>query len=231
MEHPYLLLTSVFGIFGESAGKWAATYPHVVYMWLAMIILIVLGILGGKSVSMVPKTAQNIFEILISGLEEFTVGITGEEGRKSYPMLLTIFLFVLLGNLMGLVPSFYPPTASIDTTLALALIAVVWSHVVGVQMHGPKYIKHFLGPVPIMIPLFFPIELIGHSARVLSLTFRLFGNMTGHELVVGILLMLGGLFLAPLPVMALGTFVALVQAFVFYLLSTMYIAGAIEEAH
>jgi F-type H+-transporting ATPase subunit a len=221
----------VFGIFGEGAEKWAATYPHVGYMWLAMIILIVLGILGGKNVSMVPKTAQNVFEILISGLEEFTVGITGEEGRKSFPMLLTIFLFVLLGNLMGLVPSFYPPTASLNTTLALALIAVAWSHVVGIQMHGAKYIKHFLGPVPIMTPLFFPIELIGHSARVLSLTFRLFGNMTGHELVVGILLMLGGLFLAPLPVMALGTFVALVQAFVFYLLSTMYIAGAIEEAH
>ncbi len=231
MGHPYLLLTSVFGIFGEGAEKWAAAHPHVGYMWLAMIILIVLGWLGGKSISLVPKTAQNIFEILISGLEEFTVSVTGEEGRKSFPMLLTIFLFVLIGNLMGLVPAFYPPTASINTTLALALIAVGWSHVVGIQMHGGKYIKHFLGPVPAMIPLFLPIEIIGHTARVLSLTFRLFGNMTGHELVVVILLTLGGLFLAPLPVMALGSFVALVQAFVFYLLSTMYIAGAIEEAH
>jgi F-type H+-transporting ATPase subunit a len=82
-----------------------------------------------------------------------------------------------------------------------------------------------------MIPLFLPIELIAHTARVLSLTFRLFGNMMGHELVVLILLMLGGMFLAPLPVMAMGVFVSLVQAFVFFLLSTMYIAGAIEEAH
>jgi F-type H+-transporting ATPase subunit a len=229
VEHPYLLLTSLFGMLGME--EWAAAHPHVTYMWLAMIILIFFGWIAGKSVSMVPKTAQNVFEVLISGLEEFMVTVTGDEGRKSYPLVLTIFLFVLLGNLMGLVPAFFPPTANINTTLGLALIAVLWSHVVGVQRHGIKYIKHFLGPVPAMIPLFFPIEVIGHTARVLSLTFRLFGNMAGHELVVGILLGLGGMFLAPLPVMALGAFVALVQAFVFFLLSTMYIAGAIEESH
>ncbi|MDT8380239.1 MAG: F0F1 ATP synthase subunit A [Desulfotignum sp.] len=229
MEHPYLLLTSVFGLFGLE--EWAASHPHVTYMWLAMIILIFFGWLAGKSVSLVPETAQNVFEVLISGMEEFVVSITGEEGRKSYPLLITIFLFVLVGNLMGLVPSMYPPTASVNTTMALALIAVGWSHVVGIWQHGFKYVKHFLGPVPLMIPLFLPIELIAHTARVLSLTFRLFGNMMGHELVVLILLMLGGMFLAPLPVMAMGVFVALVQAFVFFLLSTMYIAGAIEEAH
>ncbi|NOX33478.1 MAG: F0F1 ATP synthase subunit A [Deltaproteobacteria bacterium] len=229
MEHSYLILTSLFEMIG--LGEWAGTYPHVTYMWLCMIILIFFGWLAGKSVSMVPKPAQNVFEVLISGLEEFTVSITGEEGRKSFPLVLTIFLFVLLGNLMGLVPSFSPPTANLNTTLACAVIAVGWTHVVGVRQHGFKYIKHFLGPVPAMIPLFFPIEIIGHAARVLSLSFRLFGNMMGHELVVGILLTLGGMFLAPLPIMALGTFVALVQAFVFYLLSTMYIAGAIEDSH
>lgn len=229
MGHPYLILTSLFGMVGLEG--WAAKHPHVTYMWLAMVILIFFGWLGGKSISMVPKAAQNVFEVLISGLEEFMVTITGDEGRKSYPLVLTIFIFVLFGNLMGLVPAFFPPTANINTTLALAIIAVLWSHVIGVQMHGVKYIKHFLGPIPAMIPLFLPIEIIGHTARVLSLTFRLFGNMAGHELVTIILLTLGGMFLAPLPVMALGTFVALVQALVFFLLSTMYIAGAIEEAH
>ncbi|MCP3941351.1 MAG: F0F1 ATP synthase subunit A [Desulfobacteraceae bacterium] len=229
MEHPYLLLTSLFEMLGM--GEWAAAHSQVTYMWLAMIILIFFGWIAGKSVSLVPGTAQNVFEVVISGLEEFMVTVTGDEGRKSYPLVLTIFLFVLLGNLMGLVPGFFPPTANINTTLGLAIIAVLWSHVVGVQRHGIKYIKHFLGPVPAMIPLFLPIELIGHTARVLSLTFRLFGNMAGHELVVGILLGLGGMFLAPLPVMALGAFVCLVQAFVFFLLSTMYIAGAIEESH
>lgn len=229
MEHPYLFMTSVFGWFGLE--EWAYHYPHVTYMWLTMIILIFFGWLAGKSVSLVPNTAQNVFEVLISGLEEFVVSITGEEGRKSYPLLLTLFLFILVANLMGLAPAMYPPTASVNTTLALALIAVGWSHVIGITMHGFKYVKHFLGPVPLLIPLFLPIELIAHTARVLSLTYRLFGNIMGKELVVIILLMLGGMFLAPLPVMALGVFVCLVQALVFFLLSTMYIAGAIEEAH
>ncbi len=229
MEHPYLFMTSLFGIFGME--DWAAAHPHVTYMWLAMVILIVLGWLAGKSTSMVPKTAQNVFETIISGLEEFMVSITGEEGRKSFPLLLTIFLFVLLGNLFGLIPGFYPPTAQINTTVALAIIAVTWSHVIGIKMHGIKYIKHFLGPVPALMPLFLIIEIIGHLARVLSLTLRLFGNMMGHELVVGILLMLAGPFLVPLPIMAMGILVSLIQAIVFFLLPTMYIAGAIEEAH
>ncbi|MBT3387476.1 MAG: F0F1 ATP synthase subunit A [Desulfobacula sp.] len=229
MEHPFLILTSLFGIFGLE--QWAASNPHVVYMWLAMLFLIVPGWLIGKKIAMIPQGGQNVFEVIISGLEDFVVSITGEEGRKSFPLLVTIFLFVLLGNLMGLVPAFFPPTANVNTTLALALIGVGWSHVVGLQMHGFKYVKHFLGPIPLMIPLFLPIELVGHTARVMSLTFRLFGNMAGHELVVIILLMLGGMFLAPLPVMAMGVFVALVQAIIFFLLTTMYINGAIMEAH
>jgi F-type H+-transporting ATPase subunit a len=212
-------------------GEWAAANPHVTYMWLCMVVLIFFGWLAGKSVAMMPGNAQNVFETLVSGLEDFVVSITGEEGRKSFPLVITIFLFVLLGNLFGLLPGFFPPTASINTTLACALIAVGWSHVIGLQYHGVKYIKHFLGPIPLMIPMFFPIEVVSHIARVLSLTFRLFGNMAGHELVVGILLLLAGAFLVPLPIMALGAFVALVQAFVFFLLATMYIAGAIEEAH
>jgi len=229
VEHPYLILTSVFKLIGLE--EWAGAHPHVTYMWLDMIILIFFGWLAGKSVSMVPKKAQNVFEVIVSGLEEFYVSITGEEGRSSFPLLATIFLFVLVGNLMGLVPSLMPPTANINTTLALALIAVGWSHVLGIKKHGIKYIKHFLGPVVALMPLFFIIEVIGHAARVLSLTLRLFGNMMGHELVVGILLMLGGAFFAPLPIMAMGILVALIQAIVFFLLPAMYIAGALEEAH
>jgi len=229
VEHPYFFMTSVLGLFGLE--EWAYHYPHVTFMWFTMIVLIFFGWLAGKSVSMVPETAQNVFEVLISGLEEFVVSITGEEGRKSYPLLVTLFLFILVANLIGLFPAMYPPTASVNTTLALALIAVGWSHVVGITNHGFKYIKHFLGPVPLLIPLFLPIELIAHTARVLSLTYRLFGNIMGKELVIIILLTLAGAFFAPLPVMALGVFVSLVQALVFFLLATMYIAGAIEEAH
>jgi F-type H+-transporting ATPase subunit a len=103
--------------------------------------------------------------------------------------------------------------------------------VIGVKFHGVKYIKHFLGPIWWLSPLILIIELIGHFARILSLSIRLFGNITGHELVLGILFVLAGAAFAPLPIMALGIFVALLQAFVFFLLSIIYFAGAMEEAH
>jgi F-type H+-transporting ATPase subunit a len=196
-----------------------------------MIMLVVLGFLASKSVSLVPTKVQNVMEIIVSALEEFTIDITGEEGRWLFPLLATVFLYIFTCNIIGLIPGFYPPTASLNTTLSCALVVVIFTHVIGIKYHGAKYIKHFLGPVWWMIPLIFPIELIGHLARVLSLSFRLMGNMMGHELVAGILFALAGLFFAPLPIMALGIFVALVQAFVFYLLSVMYFTGAIEHAH
>jgi len=142
-----------------------------------------------------------------------------------------VFIYIFVCNLIGLVPGFYPPTASINTTLSCALVVVVFTHVIGIKYHGVKYVKHFMGPVWWMSPLIFVIEVIGHVARILSLTFRLFGNMAGHELVLAILFLLAGAFLAPLPIMALGIFVSFVQAFVFFLLSIIYFSGAMEHAH
>jgi len=229
VEHPYLFLVKLFELFG--LGDFASQYPHVVYMWAVMILLIIFGIIATRSISIIPGKAQNLFEMLVSGIEEFMIGVTGEEGRWLFPLAGTVFIFIFTSNLIGLVPGFFPPTASINTTLACALTVVVFTHVLGVKYHGVKYIKHFLGPVWWMVPIIFPIEIIGHLARILSLTFRLFGNMMGHELVLGILFGLAGLFFAPLPIMALGIFVALVQAFVFFLLSIMYFSSAMEHAH
>jgi F-type H+-transporting ATPase subunit a len=229
VEHPYLFFVKLFELIG--LGHFAHSYPYIVYSWVVMIMLVVLGFLASKSVSLVPTKVQNVMEIIVSALEEFTIDITGEEGRWLFPLLATVFLYIFTCNIIGLIPGFYPPTASLNTTLSCALVVVIFTHVIGIKYHGAKYIKHFLGPVWWMIPLIFPIELIGHLARVLSLSFRLMGNMMGHELVAGILFALAGLFFAPLPIMALGIFVALVQAFVFYLLSVMYFTGAIEHAH
>lgn len=229
MEHPYLFLVKLFELIG--LGHFAHAYPWVIYTWVVMAILIILGYLSAKAVSMIPSGGQNVFEILVSGIEEFMVEITGEEGRWLFPLVATIFLFIFIGNLIGLVPGFLPPTASLNTTGACALIVVVFTHVIGLKYHGAGYIKHFLGPVWWMIPIIFPIEVIGHIARILSLSFRLFGNMMGHELVLAILFGLAGAFFAPLPIMTLGIFVALVQAFVFFLLSIMYFTGAMEHAH
>jgi len=110
-------------------------------------------------------------------------------------------------------------------------VSFTFTHFIGVKYHGIKYIKHFLGPIWWMVPIIFPIELIGHLARIMSLSFRLFGNMMGHELVLMILFMLAGAFFAPLPIMAMGIFVSFVQAFVFFLLSIMYFSGSMEHAH
>jgi len=229
MEHPYLFFVKFFEVIGLA--HFAHTAPHVIYMWVVMAILIILSAIAAKTVTLVPSKGQNFFEIVISGLEEFAVTITGEEGRWLFPLIGTIFVFIATSNLIGLVPGFLPPTASINTTLGCAVVVVVFTHIIGVKYHGAKYIKHFLGPVWWMIPIILPIEIIGHLARILSLSFRLFGNMMGHELVLAILFGLAGLFFAPLPIMALGIFVALVQAFVFFLLSVMYFTAAMEHAH
>ena len=229
MEHPYLFFVKLFELIG--LGHFAHVYPQVIYTWVVMAILIGFSFLAVKVVTLIPSKGQNFFEILISGLEEFAVGITGEEGRWLLPIIATIFIFIATCNLIGLIPGFYPPTASLNTTGACAVTVVVFTHIIGIKYHGAGYIKHFLGPVWWMIPIILPIELIGHLARLLSLSFRLFGNMMGHELVLGILFGLAGLYFAPLPIMALGIFVALVQAFVFFLLSVMYFTAAMEHAH
>ena len=229
MEHPYLFLVKIFEFIGLD--HFAHAYPHVIYSWFAIALLIVFAVLATRRIEMVPTKGQNFFEIVISGMEEFMVDITGEEGRWFFPIIATIFIYIATCNLRGLIPGFYPPTASINTTVSCAIPVFLFTHYIGVKYHGVKYIKHFLGPVWWLIPIILPIEIIGHLARVLSLSFRLFGNITGHELVLMILFMLAGAFFAPLPIMAMGIFVSFVQAFVFFLLSIMYFAGAMEEAH
>jgi F-type H+-transporting ATPase subunit a len=225
MEHPILFLDLILGKFGLHIP------PHVTYSWIIMLILVGLGLLASRHISLVPKGGQNVFEVVIGGLEEFMVEITGEEGRAFFPFIATFFLYIMFCNLIGLVPGFLSPTSNINTTLSLALCTFVYTHYLGIKYHGGKYIKHFLGPIPALAPLFFPIEIIGHFARVLSLTLRLFGNIMGEDLVLAILLFLAGMFLAPLPMMFLAVFTSLVQAFIFTLLSMMYFAGSMEHAH
>ena len=193
MEHPYLFFVKLFEAIG--LGSFAHHYPHVIYSWVVMAILIILGALAAKSIRLIPGKGQNFFEILVGGIEEFMVTVTGEEGRWLLPIAATVFLYILACNLIGLVPGFFPPTASLNTTLSCALVVVIFTHVIGVKYHGAAYIKHFMGPIWWMVPIILPIEIIGHLARILSLSFRLFDNMMGHELVLGILFSWPGLSL------------------------------------
>ena len=229
MEHPYLFVVKLFELIG--LGHFAHTYPHVIHTWVVMLILIVIGIIAGRKTGLVPAKMQNVLEMAISKMEDFMVEVAGEDIRWFFPLLATVFLYVFISNLLGLIPGFFSPTANLNTTASCALVVVGLTHAIGIKRHGLKYIKHFLGPVWWLSPLMFIIEVIQHTARILSLSFRLFGNIMGHEIVLGVLFLLAGLFLAPLPVMVFGIFVAFVQAFVFFLLSIMYFMGAMEEAH
>ena len=145
MEHPILFLVSLFDAIG--LGHFAHHNPHVIYSWFIMILLIVLALLATKGISMIPTKGQSVFELMIGGMEDFVVDVAGEEGRRFFPILATVFIYIFACNLIGLVPGFFPPTASVNTTLSCALVVVPFTHVIGVMYHGPKYIKHFLGPV------------------------------------------------------------------------------------
>lgn len=240
MEHPVLFLNLLFEKMGLHAahevgpGAGLLDYmllPHVTYTWVIMALLVIAGSLAVKRLEMVPQGSQNFFEMVITGIEDFMVSVTGEEGRFAFPLIATLGLFILVSNYMGMIPGFFAPTANLNTTAACAVIVVAYTHIIGVRFHGVKYIKHFMGPIWWLTPIIMPIEIIGHLARVLSLSIRLFGNIFGEELVLAILFFLAGLYLAPLPIMFLGLFTGFIQAFIFCLLSMMYFAGSIEHAH
>jgi F-type H+-transporting ATPase subunit a len=198
--------------------------------WLTMVILIVLALLVRKRLEIVPKGLQNFWEVVIRTIEDLVVETMGEQGRPYFPLIATLALFILLCNLIGLIPYLFSSTANLNTTLALALIAFIMTHYVGIKTHGFKYVKHFLGPVPWLIPLMLPIEIIAHLSRILSLSFRLFGNIMGEDLAIIILTILLP-YLVPIPMMALHTFISFIQTLVFIMLTMMYITGSLEEAH
>jgi F-type H+-transporting ATPase subunit a len=202
----------------------------VLYTWFVMLLLIGVALLVKGSIKTIPGGLQNFFEPVISGIEGMIEETMGHHGKAYFPLIASIAFFILASNLIALIPGFYPPTANLNTNAAMALTVFFMTHAIGVKEHGLAYFKHFCGPVPWLAPLIIPIELVGHLARPLSLTLRLFGNMYGHEIVLMIFFTLVPV-LVPLPMMLMGVMVAFIQAFVFMLLSMIYIAGALEEAH
>lgn len=198
--------------------------------WFVVFLLAILSFLATRTLQVYPGRMQNVMEVIIDGLHALLIDTIGEHGKKFFPLIATLGLFILTANLIGIIPGFESPTANINTNLAMALVVFFSTHVVGVITHGFKYVKQFLGPVWWLIPLMLPIELISHLSRPLSLTFRLFGNIAGEDIVLLVVLLLVPL-LVPLPIMFLMIFTSIVQALVFVLLSMMYIGGAMEEAH
>ncbi|HEX7928698.1 MAG TPA: F0F1 ATP synthase subunit A [bacterium] len=206
---------------------------------VASVALILLAWIGGmpfRSRSQdEPKGKVNfafLMELVVGGLLKFFAGILHHHGaaRKFYVYLATVFLFILANNLLGLIPGFNPPTDQFNVTVTLGVLTFLIAHAIGVKEHGFGYIKKFMGPVWYMAPLLFPIELISHLVRPLSLAMRLFGNMTGDHKVVAVFTSLLALGL-PIPFLGLGLFVACLQAFVFVLLTCVYFQDALDHAH
>jgi len=209
---------------------------YVTYSWLAMAILIVVSLLVRSSLKMVPRGLQNFMEALIEAhynLCEETIG--HHWARAHFPLIATLGLYILLCNFMGLIPGFDSPTANINTTASCAVPVFFATHYYGLRVHKHKYINHFLGPIrsifaiPLMLMMFI-IEVIGHFARPVTLSVRLFGNMISKHLILIVLGILAPAII-PVTILGLGVLVSIVQAFVFVLLSCLYLAGAVEEAH
>jgi F-type H+-transporting ATPase subunit a len=209
-----------------------STVPHYVsYAFLASIILVSTAFMVRRSLQLVPSGLQNFMESVVEGLLNLCEENIGHHWAKPlFPLIGTIALFIAVCNFMGLIPGFASPTSNINNNAAMAITVFFATHYYGIRVHGFGYIKHFLGPIWWLSPLMFIIEGIGHLVRPLTLSVRLFGNMVAKHII---LLVLAGLapWFIPTLILALGTLVSIIQAFVFTLLTTLYLAGAVEEAH
>lgn len=214
--------------------KWEPTLGAI----LVVLVMTVMGLYFKASVAAskddVAPTGKFSLRFLIEGVMEFLHGLAkdncGEHFRKYLPFLSALFIFILMANLSGLVPGFPPPTESMDTNVAMGLIVFFVYNIAGLKEHGFGYVKHFLGPVAAIAPVFFCIELVSHGSRPLSLGLRLAGNIYGDHTLLGVFTGLSYIVL-PAILMFFGLLVAVVQSFVFTLLTGIYISMAISHDH
>ncbi len=244
LEHSLWLVDAFNRVFGPSVaavlGLVGIKVPdplHAVPDYLVMVVivavlLVVLLGLASRKPAIIPGARQSIAEMIIQMFEGLIVDTVGPEGRKYLPVVATVGLFVFSCNMIGLIPGFMSPTSKLNVTLGCALVVFFYYHAQGVKAQGLKYFKHFMGPIPALAPLMIPIEIISHFSRPVSLSMRLFGNIFAEELLIVIMASIIPFFL-PLPFMAVAIFTALIQSFVFVLLSCIYISGAVahEEEH
>jgi F-type H+-transporting ATPase subunit a len=215
---------------GERLG---AEVPDNVVMALFLLVLVTVIVvpLRSRLAMRDPGWLQQVFEAAVDSLSTMINDVVGHGAAKRYlPMIGSFAVFIFLSNLAGQFFFLQPPTQNVNTTFALSITACLYYHVRGIREHGFGYVKQFLGPVPWLIPLMLPLEIVSHAARVLSLGVRLFGNIFGEHMAAGIFFSLVPL-LVPLPLMALGLFAAFIQTFIFIMLTTVYIAGAEASEH
>jgi len=206
----------------------------VSHLILVAIIVLLIAKMATKSLRAVPTGTQNVMESYLGGVIAMGKDVIGEElARKYLPLVAAVGMFIFVSNMIGIIPGFEAPTSNINITLPLALMVFFYYNYEGIKENGViKYFAHFMGPVKILAPLMFPIEIVSHISRIISLSFRLFGNIKGDDLFLWVLLMLVP-FIAPLPAYILLTFSGILQTFVFMILIYVYLAGAVamEDDH
>ena len=206
----------------------------VVHSILSAILAVGVAKLATRKLQIVPSGCQNIMEAVVSGILYIGKDVASEKIARKYLTLAgSLAVFIFMGNLIGIIPGFESPTGNVNLTLTLALIVFLYYHFEGIKAQGlGHYIAHFAGPVKWLAPLMFPVEILSHFSRIISLAFRLFGNIKGDDLFLIVLLMLAP-YVFPLAGFALLTFSAFLQAFVFMVLTYVYLYGAVtgqEEA-
>ncbi len=227
MSEVFTVLGFVYATLGFTESPYV--FKIAIHIILVGIILIVLARLATKSMQLVPTGVQNILEAFLEGVLSMGRDVIGAElARKYLPLVATIGLLVFVSNLIGIIPGFYAPTSNINMTIVLALTVFIFYNYEGIRVKGfIGYFAHFMGPVKILAPIMFPIEIMSHLSRIISLSFRLFGNIKGDDLFLMVVLMLAP-FIAPMMPFALLTFMAVLQSFIFMMLTYVYLAGAVQ---
>jgi len=205
-------------------------YDHVIAAGIVFLILLVIAVLVKSRMSLIPNGLQQLMEVTVQALCDMMEDNIGEGSRKYLPLIGGLAFFIFMSNFLGMIPSFSAATGNFNTTVACAMIVFLYYNFQGVMEHGAGYIKHFMGPIPWLAPLMFPIEIISHLARPFSLAIRLFGNIGGEHMVSLVFYSLIP-WLLPVPLMILGLFAAFLQTFVFIMLTQIYIAGSIAHDH
>ena len=206
-------------------------YDHLFAAVLAALVTLLIVWLVRRRMAVIPGPFQQVMEYAITFLRELLSDNIAHHSERYLPLVGTIGLFVLLNNLFGLVPGMPSGTANWNVTLGCALVVFGYYNFHGMKEQGfLNYWKHFAGPVLFLAPLMFPLEILGLFSRILSHSLRLFGNIAGEHVVSLIFFSLMP-FLLPVPMMAMGLFFGLIQAFVFVMLSVIYISGAVAHEH
>lgn len=213
--------------------------PDIVPMtWLVILLFAGVSFFATRRMTnKMPGKLQNILELIVGSLDNFVIGIIGPDGGKFTSLIGTFFLFILSMNLLGLIPGFKSPTSNLNTTVALAVVAFILVQYHSIRIAGIKaYLLHFVGNPWWLAPLNIPIHIIGELAKPVSLSFRLYGNIFGEDMVILILATLAASILpafipfpVQLPMLFFGIFTSFVQALVFSMLTSVYIAVGISH--